>query len=164
VVKTGQWFKAIGFGFVFICMAAFALSASVERIGSYRDTTIASAQSDNARAGLVKEAYDEAMKIASRECTKPGAKCRAAEEAAKKARERLLEKPVQRVADSMGTRITALLPFLTTEQVRLYQPLTLPVGLQFGGYLLLAFGFAPGGEAGQPRRKRATGNGSPGRR
>jgi hypothetical protein len=28
------------------------------------------------------------------------------------------------------------------------------IGLQFGAYLLLAFGFAPGGEAAQPRRKK----------
>jgi hypothetical protein len=84
----------------------------------------------------------------------PGVRCRAAEEAFKQARERLLEKPVQRVIDSMGTRITAVLPFLTPEQVRLYQPLTLPIGLQFGGYLLLAFGFAPGSVAAQPRRKK----------
>jgi hypothetical protein len=61
---------------------------------------------------------------------------------------------VQRVIDSMGARITALLPFLTPEQVRLYQPLTLPIGLQFGGYLLLAFGFAPASVAGQPRRRK----------
>jgi hypothetical protein len=152
--KAGQWFKALGFGVVFICMAAYALSASVERIGSHRDANIGAAQADNARAGLAKEAYEEAVKIASRECTKPGARCRAAEEAVKQARERLLQKPVQSVIDSLGTRITAVLPFLTPEQVRLYQPLTLPIGLQFGGYLLLAFGFAPGGEARQPRRNK----------
>jgi hypothetical protein len=152
--KAGQWFKAFGFGVVFICMAAYALSASVERIGGHRDAGIGAAQADNARAGLTKEAYEEAVKIASRECAKPGARCRAAEEAVKQARERLLQKPVQSVIDSMGTRITAVLPFLTPEQVRLYQPLTLPIGLQFGGYLLLAFGFAPGGEARQPRRNK----------
>ena len=103
---------------------------------------------------MAKEAYAEAEKIWDRECTEPGARCRAAEEAVKKARERLLEKPVQRVIDSMGARITAVLPFLTPEQVRLYQPLTLPLGLQFGGYLLLAFGFAPASVAAQPRRRK----------
>ncbi|MGA7326165.1 MAG: hypothetical protein WBX25_17180, partial [Rhodomicrobium sp.] len=50
--KTGQWFKAIGCFAVFLFMGAYALSASVERIGSYRDTSVASAQTDNARAGL----------------------------------------------------------------------------------------------------------------
>jgi hypothetical protein len=153
--KAGQRFKAVGFGVVFICMAAYALSASVERIGSHRDANIGAAQADNARAGLAKEAYAEAEKIRDRECTKPGARCRAAEEAAKQARERLLAKPVQSVIDSMGTRITAVLPLLTPEQVRLYQPLTLPIGLQFGGYLLLAFGFAPASEARQPRRNKS---------
>jgi hypothetical protein len=152
--KAGQWFKALGFGVVFICMAAYALSASVERIGTHRDANVGAAQADNARAGLAKEAYTEAEKIRDRECTKPGARCRTAEEAVKQARERLLQKPVQSVIDSMGTRITAVLPFLTPEQVRLYQPLTLPIGLQFGGYLLLAFGFAPASEARQPRRNK----------
>jgi hypothetical protein len=153
--KTGQWFKGIGFGLVFICMAAYALSASVERIGGHRDANIGAAQSDNARVDLLKKAYEEAEQIRARECTKAGARCRAAEEAVKQARERLLAKPVQSVIDSMGTRITAVLPFLTPEQVRLYQPLTLPIGLQFGGYLLLAFGFAPGGRAVRPKRNKA---------
>ena len=152
--KTGQWFKAIGCFAVFLFMGAYALLASVERIGSYRDTSVASAQTDNARAGLAKEAYDDAKRTESRECTKPGFKCRAAEETVKQARKSLLEKPVQRVADSMATRITALLPFLTPEQVALYQPMTLPIGLQFGGYLLLAFGFAPASVAAQPRRRK----------
>ncbi|MGA7324473.1 MAG: hypothetical protein WBX25_08355, partial [Rhodomicrobium sp.] len=140
-------------------MGAYALSASVERIGSYRDTSVASAQTDNARAGLAKEAYDDAKKIESRECTKPGFKCRAAEGAVKEARKALLEKPVQRVADSMAARITALLPFLTPEQVRLYQPMTLPLGLQFGGYLLLAFGFAPGAKVQQEAKQKRRNNG-----
>ncbi|MGA7328608.1 MAG: hypothetical protein WBX25_29995 [Rhodomicrobium sp.] len=130
------------------------MSASVERLGSFRDAKIGSVQADNARSGLAKEGYADAVKIRDRECTKPGFKCRTAEEAVKKARERLLEKPVQRVADSMGEHVTALLPFLSPEQVRLYQPLILPIGLQFGGFILLALGLAPGGEAAQPRRKR----------
>ena len=43
---------------------------------------------------------------------------------------------------------------MTPEQVRLYPPLTLPISLQFGGYLLLAFGFAPASEARQPTRNK----------
>ncbi|MGA7329405.1 MAG: hypothetical protein WBX25_34220 [Rhodomicrobium sp.] len=54
----------------------------------------------------------------------------------------------------MGERVTALLPFLSPEQVRLYQPLILPIGLQFGGFILLALGLAPGAEAAQPRRNK----------
>ncbi len=54
----------------------------------------------------------------------------------------------------MGERVTALLPFLSPEQVRLYQPIILPIGLQFGGFVLLALGLAPGAEAAQPRRKK----------
>ena len=152
--KTGHWAKALGLGIVFTCMAAYALSASVERLGSFRDAKIGSVQADNARTGLAKEGYADAVKIRDRECTKPGFKCRTAEEAVKKARERLLEKPVQRVANSMGERVTALLPFLSPEQVRLYQPLILPIGLQFGGFVLLALGLAPASVAAQPRRKK----------
>jgi hypothetical protein len=153
--KAGRWFNTIGLGLVFTCMAGYTLSASVERLGTYRDVKITSALAGNAKAGLAKEAYDEAVKIASSECTKRGARCRAAEEAVKRARESLSEKPVQGVADSMGARIIAVLPFLTPEQVQLYQPLTLPIGLQFGGFFLLALGLSPRpAEGGQTRRKR----------
>ena len=54
----------------------------------------------------------------------------------------------------MGERVTALLPFLSPEQVRLYHPLILPIGLQFGSFVLLALGLAPRTEARQPRRKK----------
>jgi hypothetical protein len=137
-------------------MAGYTLSASVERLGTYRDVKITSALAGNAKVG--KEAYDAAVKTAASECTMRGARCRAAEEAVKRARESLSEKPVQGVADSMGARIIAVLPFLTPEQVQLYQPLTLPIGLQFGGFFLLALGISPRprstkpAEGGQTRR------------
>ena len=61
-----------------------------------------------------------------------------------KAREALAAKPSERIEDSMAVRISTVLPFLTEEQVALYQPLALPLALQLGGFLMLSFGFAPG--------------------
>jgi hypothetical protein len=49
----------------------------------------------------------------------------------------------------------AVLLFASVEQVELYYPLSLPIALQLGGFLMLAYGFAPGRiELGQPRRKK----------
>jgi hypothetical protein len=42
--------------------------------------------------------------------------------------------------DSMARRIIAYLPFLTKEQVQLYQPMLLPMGLAIVGSLLIAIG------------------------
>ena len=44
------------------------------------------------------------------------------------------------VDDSMAKRLVAYLPFLTKEQVLLYQPLLLPLGLAIIGSLLIAIG------------------------
>jgi hypothetical protein len=44
------------------------------------------------------------------------------------------------VDDSLAKRLVAYLPFLTKEQVSLYQPLLLPLGLAIIGSLLIAIG------------------------
>jgi hypothetical protein len=55
----------------------------------------------------------------------------------------------------MASRISAVLPFASVEQVELYYPLSLPIALQLGGFLMLAFGFAPEEtQAGQTPRKK----------
>ncbi len=155
-VKAGQIAKAIGLAVFFCTMVAFSFCASVERVGSKRDGEKVLAHSDNVRVKLAQDAYDAARKTAEGECAKSrGTKCREAEKAVTEARKALSEKPAERIEDSMARRISAALPFLTEEQVALYQPLALPVGLQLGGFLMLALGLAPKSpEAGQPRRKK----------
>jgi hypothetical protein len=55
----------------------------------------------------------------------------------------------------MASRISAVLPFTSVEQAELYYPLSLPIALQLGGFLMLAFGFVPEGtEAGHTRGKK----------
>jgi hypothetical protein len=92
------------------------------------------------------------------ECTKnqTGKRCRTAEADVTKAREALVAKPAESPEHGMAKRISAALPFLSAEDVELYQPLLLPLGLQLSGFLMLGFGFAPKApkpaELGQKRR------------
>jgi hypothetical protein len=127
----------------FAIMMLFSISTAVDRLGSRRDNEAHSARSDNARAKLAAEAYTAAKATADAECGKRGPKCRAAEDAVNKAREALSSKPAERVVDGMAVRISAALPFLSVEAVQLYQPLMLPLGLQLGGFLMLALGLSP---------------------
>jgi hypothetical protein len=65
----------------------------------------------------------------------------------------------------MAARIAAIVPFMTAEQVALYQPLALPLGLQLGGFVMLAWGFAPEGtEARHTRRKKGNRKTKPARK
>jgi hypothetical protein len=142
--KAGQIAKAIGLALFFLLMVAFSFTASVDRIGSKRDGEVVSARGDNTRVKLAREAYEAAQRTAKAECEPVrGRKCRAAEEAVTKARESLSAKPAERVEDSMARRISAAMPFLTAADVELYQPLVLPLGLQLGGFLMLALGLSP---------------------
>jgi hypothetical protein len=60
-------------------------------------------------------------------------------------------------AKARTARISAVLRFVSVEEVETYCPLPLPIALQLGGFLMLAYGFAPGWiELGHTRRK--TGN------
>jgi hypothetical protein len=159
--KARQLAKAIGLAFFFLLMAAFSFTASVDRIGSKRDNETVAARSGNKRVRLVQEAYDAAKKTAGAECANGQTKaCRAAQQAVKQARESLSAKPEERIENSMAKRISAALPFLTAEDVELYQPLILPLGLQLGGFLMLALGFSPRHVEPQPKvakRKRSKG-------
>jgi hypothetical protein len=48
------------------------------------------------------------------------------------------------VDDSMAKRLIVWFPFLTKEQVQLYQPMLLPMGLAFFGSLMIAIRAAGG--------------------
>ncbi len=142
--KAKQAAKAVGLSLFFLLMVAFSFTASVDRVGGRRDSETAGARGDNARVVLLREGYAAAQKTAAAECASgQGKRCRAAEETERKAREALAEKPAERVENSMALRISSALPFITAADVELYQPLVLPLGLQLGGFLMLALGLSP---------------------
>jgi hypothetical protein len=158
-VKQGDWFKASGFVLLFLLMAVYSIGASVDRIGSLRDGKTDSAKVDNAKVRTAHELYEVRKRTAESECIVRGSKCREAERLRDEALKALSEKPAERTVDSMAARISAVLPFASVEQVELYYPLSLPIALQLGGFLMLAFGFAPEGtEAGHTRRKKGNRN------
>ena len=69
-------------------------------------------------------------------------KCRELEMKADEARAALMTaKPVQS-ADPGSERLAAVLG-VDEAKIQLYVPLLLPIGLEFGGFIFLAFGFAP---------------------
>lgn len=141
--KQGEWLKSIILTLFFLTMVAFQFSTSVDRVGGKRDTDTASVHSDNQQVKLAQDAYDAAKKTAEAECAKVrGTRCRKAEDAENKAREKLSTKPAERVEDSMAKRLSSVTG-LTVENIETYQPLTLPFGLQLGGFALLALGLAP---------------------
>jgi hypothetical protein len=151
-----RWrFLTSGFVLFFLLMAVYSIGASVDRIGSLRDGKTDSAKVDNGKARIARELYEVRKRTAESECTVRGSKCREAERLRDEALKALSEKPAERTVNSMAARISAVLPFASVEQVELYYPLSLPIALQLGGFLMLAFGFAPEGTvAGQTRRKR----------
>ena len=137
-------------------MAVYSVGASVDRIGTMRDQKTDGVKVDNGKTLTARLLYEDRKRSAESECTVRGSKCREAERLRDEALNKLSEKPVERQANSMAMRISAVLPFASVEQVELYYPLSLPIALQLGGFLMLAYGFAPKAETelGQTRRKR----------
>src|SRR5271157_3337354 len=126
-------------------MVTFSFTTSVSRTGEKQDNATNSAKGDNTRIILLREGYEANKKTAEAECAKnvTGSKCRNAENMVKQSRDALAAKPEERVENSMALRISSALPFITSAQVELYQPLVLPLGLQLGGFLMLALGLSP---------------------
>ena len=140
--KTAQPLKAAMIWVFFGLAVAFSLSASIARSSGYAAGKIASAESGNKAAKLAEEAYAAAKKSVEAECAKRGNKCRELEKKADEARAALMTaKPVQS-ADPGSERLAAVLG-IDEAKVQLYAPLLLPLGLEFGGFIFLAFGFAP---------------------
>jgi hypothetical protein len=149
--KTGQPLKAAMIWLFFVLAVGFSLSASIARSSGYVAGKIASAESGNKAVQLAEEAYAAAKKSVEAECAKRGEKCRALEKKADDARAALMTaKPVQS-ADPGSERLAAVLG-VDEASVQLYVPLLLPLGLEFGGFIFVAFGFAP------RRREMETGN------
>lgn len=145
--KASQQAKAVLLIVFFLLMASFALSASIARVGGKHDSDVSTAQGDILRAQLAEEAHRDAKQGVAAACTdktRGSTACNKAQSKLDKAREALVKAPAPRAtANSMADRITAVLP-VTEQQVRIYQPLLLPLALQIGGFVLLALGLAPG--------------------
>lgn len=156
-ISAGHHAKSLGLGLFFALMVAFSFSASVDRVGSARDGTIAGKKAENAGYSMAVRSLDDARQelvdarsAAVQECaTGRGPNCldleakvEPARGRVEKAKAELARAGAPKVEDSMATRIVAVLP-LTVEQVQTFQPLILPLGLQIGGFLFLALGLAP---------------------
>jgi hypothetical protein len=144
--KAGQWFKAIGFIVLFAGMAVYTISTALNGVGGRKDQAVTTVQHGNKLASLAQDGYAAAQKAEKIECVEGKERtkrCRDAQATLTKAREDLMKAPAERVEDSGSMRITAILPFLTPEKVRLYQPAILPVCLELGAFLMLAFGLSP---------------------
>lgn len=142
MIKTGQWLKFFGLALCFCLSVAFSFTATVSRTGGEKDASISANRTNARNAELAKDVYDQAKAAAAAECVKRGPKCRAAEQAVRDAAKDLAAAPAPKPDDSTADRLTAALP-VTAEQVRIYQPLLLPLALELAGFVFLAIGFAP---------------------
>jgi hypothetical protein len=140
--KTGQWLKAAFLVLFFSLVVIGSLLNTLARTAAYRDSQVATGQQANANARLASEAYAAAQATVADECKKRGDRCRAAEAAVVTARNALATVAPAKSADPAAARLSALLG-ISERAVALYVPLILPTALELGGFILLAFGFAP---------------------
>jgi hypothetical protein len=140
--KTGQLFKAVTLWVFFGLAVGFSLSASIARSSGYVAGKIAAAESGNKTAQLAEEAYAAARRSMEAECVKRGPKCRALEDKADEARKALAKAAPIASVDPGSERLAAVLG-VDEAKVQLYVPLFLPLGLELGGFIFLAFGLAP---------------------
>jgi hypothetical protein len=143
--KNRESLRSLALWLSCLVLVCFSFTTTVDRISGKRDGAEAAARHGNERVQLARDALADALKVKDAECTKnpTGKRCRDAEASVVKAREALAAKPAESTEHGMAKRISAALPFLTAEEVELYQPLLLPLGLQLSGFLMLGFGFAP---------------------
>ena len=140
--KTGQPAKAAVLWLFFGLAVAFSLSASIARSSGYVAGKIVKAEQSNEAAQLAKEAYEAAKRSVEAECVKRGPKCRALEAKADEARTALAKAAPVQATDPGSERLAAVLG-VDESKVQLYVPLFLPLGLELGGFIFLAFGLAP---------------------
>ncbi|HVQ43853.1 MAG TPA: hypothetical protein VMT30_02715 [Candidatus Saccharimonadia bacterium] len=147
-MKSGQPAKAVMLWLFFMLAVGFSLSASITRSSGYVSGKVTTAETINRTAKLADEAYTAAKRSMEAECAKRGNRCRDMERKVDEARKTLTTtKPVQAV-DAGSDRLAAVLGIDETK-VQLYVPLLLPLGLEIGGFIFLAFGLSP-------RRREAT--------
>lgn len=132
---------------------AFVFTVSIQRTGGATDTDEAGRRqiAENIRIAKqeAREAEDQLpldKALVTKNCGVWGPVCtkakadQAATEGKLAAARATLKQHGVAVDDSMARRLVAYLPFLTKEQVQLYQPMLLPMGLAIIGSLLVAIG------------------------
>jgi hypothetical protein len=140
--KTGQPLKAIMLWTFFVLAAGFSLTASISRSSGYVAGKIASVEGGNKSAQLAEERYAALQKSVEAECRKRGPECRKLESRLDEASKALMSAAPVQSADPGSERLAAVLG-VEEAKVQLYVPLLLPLGLELGGYIFLAFGLAP---------------------
>lgn len=141
--KTGQPAKAALMWLFFALAVGFSLTASIARSSGYQEGKSATVEHANQKARLAREAYEQATAARDAECkTGRGPHCRALEDQVAALRNDLASAtPVQSV--DPGTERLAAVLGVGQDSVALYVPLLLPLGLELGGFIFLAFGLAP---------------------
>lgn len=144
----------------FLICLAIVLTAAIQRTGSAADGAQQSRDAAQRAEAVAKKAekdaeadYTAAQSAAIRECATRGKRCMDAEEKAAtaraalaSARAALVSAPAGEQADPLARRLAAVLTFATEEQVRLMQPMLVPVALSilsalfFAGWSRLDFG------------------------
>lgn len=140
--KTGQPLKAAMLWTFFVLAAGFSLTASISRSSGYVAGKIASVEGGNKSAQLAEEGYNSLRKSVAAECVKRGPECRKLETRLEEARKALMTAAPVQTVDPGSERLAAVLG-VEEAKVQLYVPLLLPLGLELGGYIFLAFGLAP---------------------
>jgi hypothetical protein len=156
LVERRQHGKAIACWLAMPIVMSVVYYAAIQRTGGAADQVQLQREIDK-RDGTVaaqiakdaNEAWKDARDAAATECgSGRGRRCTDAEakrdtawKALEKAREALLKAPAEH-PDSGAKRAVALLPRLTEEQVRLYQPMLIPISISALAALFLSIGMS----------------------
>lgn len=144
----------------FLICLAIVLTAAIQRTGAATDAGQQSRDAAQRAEAIAKKAekdaesdYTAAQSAALRECIVRAKRCMDAEEKAATAREKLataratlVSAPAGEQVDPLARRLSAVLRFATEDQVRLMQPMLVPVALSilsalfFAGWSRLDFG------------------------
>ena len=144
--KDGQTAKAALLWLFFGLAVCFSLSASITRSSDYVADKAGDIQSAQQAAKIAKEKHADLTAQRDAECaTGIGANCRALRKQVTDAwanYETLAQAAPTKSADAGNERLAAVLR-IDQATVALYTPLFLPLGLELGGFIFLAFGLAP---------------------
>ncbi len=141
--KSGQPAKAVMLWVFFALALGFSLSSSISRSSSYATGKIVHVEQANEKAGLAQEAYAPDQKAAEAECaTGRGPQCHKLEDKVDADRKALATAAPTQSTDPGAERIATVLG-VDENEVQLYLPLLLPLGLELGGFIFLATGLAP---------------------
>jgi len=146
---------SFGLGALTVLLITIAFTAALERTASQRDAKVGEKRDGNSAITETRAALAKIEASAKAECGKRGPECRKLEAEERTLRKELAGLGAEKIADSMGSRMAQVLP-LTQAQIALVQPMLLPVALQLGGILFLAFAAAPSAAETPVKRKART--------